>query len=156
MRRNKFGLLVRRFRIEAGWGQRMLAEKLQLVGWNVTQPTIAYIESGKRALLDCELQFFLDIFGKDWKDVASEGLEPTSIPKPRKERRHHFGKLIRHLRNEAGLSQEKFAAKLQLAGWDVDLAVVARIEYGERPLLDYELGFILDALGKDWDGIFRK
>ena len=129
---------------------------MQLAGWNVNQPVVAQIESGKRTLLDYELQFFLDIFGKDWKDVAREGLEPTNVPKPRGERQHHFGKLIRQLRNEAGLSQEKLAVKLQLAGWDVDRAVVVRIECGQRPLLDYELKFILDALGVGWDDIFRK
>ena len=59
------------------------------------------------------------------------------------------GSLIRRLRKNAGLSQEQLAAKLQIAGWDVDGVVIAYIENGQRNLLDYELKFILDAFGKN-------
>jgi len=155
-RRNQLGLLVRRFRIEAGWGQRVLAEKLRLAGLSISQPTIAYIESGKRSLLDRELQLFLDIFGKDWSDVARDGLEPTRLSKPRGKRKHHFGRLVRRFRDEVGLSQEKLAVRLQIAGWDVCRTVIMRIESGERPIFDYELELILRVLGKDWDNFFKK
>jgi len=56
--------------------------------------------------------------------------------------------MIRKLRKDAGLSQEQFAVKLQLAGWDADQFLVTTIETGQRTLLDYELRFILDVFGK--------
>jgi len=64
--------------------------------------------------------------------------------------------LIRKLRKDAGLSQEKLVEKLQLAGWNIDRSLLVLIEKEQRVLLDYKLKFFLDALGKDWDGIFRK
>jgi len=134
----------------------MLMEKLRQAGWSTTQPAIAYLESGKRTLLDYELQFLLNIFGKSWKDIALDAREPKNFPKPRGERRHHLGTLVRYFRTEAGLSQEKLAVKLQLAGWDVDRLLVLRIESGQRPLYDRELQFILDVLKVDWESIFGK
>ena len=60
------------------------------------------------------------------------------------------GALVRCFRNEAGWSQEQLAAKMQIAGWDVDRVVVTRIESGQRTLLDYEVRFFLDLFGKRW------
>jgi len=138
--------------MEAGWTQRMLTKKLHLAGWKANQPTVAQIESGNRSLLDYEFQFFLDLFGKGWNDVVRNGLEPKYFPKPEGKRQNHYGStLVRRFRKELGWSQEKLAAKLQLAGWDVDRSVVARIEYGERFLYDVELKYILDVMGKKID-----
>ena len=155
-RRNQFGLLIRRFRIEAGLTQRELTNKLHLAGWSINQPAIANMESGKRSLLDYEMMFFLDLFGKGWNDVVRDGLEPKKFPKPQRERQNYYGKLIRRFRIEKKMSQEKLATKLQLAGWDIDCAVVARIEHGERSLSDLELKFILDVLEKKSTDIFEK
>jgi len=76
-------------------------------------------------------------------------MNQRNCPRPEGgEKQNLSGIWIRKFRKEAGWSLEKLTAKLQLAGWDVDLAVVARIEYGQRSLLDYELKFFLDVFGK--------
>jgi len=49
-------------------------------------------------------------------------------------------------RNRRGWSQEKFAAKCQLAGWDVSRDIVARIEGGVRCVTDIELIKLARAL----------
>ena len=133
--------------------QETLAEKLQVAGWDIDQSTIARIESGKRTLLDYELQFLLDAFGKSWKDVVRDGVKPRNCPEPQGEKRNLYGKLIRDLRTEMKWSQEKLAAKIQLAGWDIDRVLIALIETGQRPLLDYELKLFLDAFGKSWKNL---
>jgi transcriptional regulator with XRE-family HTH domain len=43
--------------------------------------------------------------------------------------------LIKH-RNRRGWSQEKFAAKCQLDGWDVSRDIIARIELQIRQVTD--------------------
>jgi predicted transcriptional regulator len=43
------------------------------------------------------------------------------------------------IRNRLGLSQEKLAAKCQLAGWDVSRDIIARIELQTRCVTDIEL-----------------
>lgn len=49
------------------------------------------------------------------------------------------GKKIRELRENAGISQELLAAKLQLAGLNLNQKAISRIETGERVVPDYEL-----------------
>lgn len=49
------------------------------------------------------------------------------------------GTKIKWLREAAGLSQEQLAAKLQLAGLNLNQKAVSRIETGERVVADYEL-----------------
>ena len=71
-------------------------------------------------------------------------------------RKNLCGVQIRRLRKEAGLSQEEFATKLQLAGWDADQVAVTSIETGQRTILDYELKSLLEVFGKthhdiDWE-----
>ena len=149
------GKLIRRFRKEAGWTQGELAEKMQAAGWDIHREVVTRIETGRRKLFDYELKFLLDVFGKSWKDIVLDNIEPRKCPKPQEEKRNLLGKLIRRFRTERGWSQEKLATKLQLAGWDIDYYVVMLIENGQRNLLDYELKFFLDALGKDWDSIFK-
>ena len=107
-------------------------------------------------LLDYELKSILEVFGKNWADIISESdIEPKNCPRPQREKQNLSGAQIRQLRTELGWSQEKLMTKLQVAGWDIDRTVVIFIENEQRPLLDYELKFFLDALGKDWDGIFK-
>ena len=72
MKQNLCGALIRCFRIEAGWSQEELTAQLQVAGWDMDRVVLAYIESGRRTLLDYELKFFLDVFGKSWKDIALE------------------------------------------------------------------------------------
>lgn len=59
------------------------------------------------------------------------------------------GERIRIAREEAGLSQEQLAAKLQLAGLEITQKAVSRIETGQRVVPDYELMFFATVLEKD-------
>lgn len=56
------------------------------------------------------------------------------------------GAKIRELREARGLSQEQLAAKLQLAGLNLNQKAVSRIETGDRVVPDYELGFFAQVL----------
>lgn len=53
---------------------------------------------------------------------------------------------IRELREGAGLSQEQLAAKLQLAGLNLNQKAISRIETGIRVVPDYELIYFSDVL----------
>ena len=60
------------------------------------------------------------------------------------------GSIIRELREKAGLSQEQLAARLQLAGLELNQKAVSRIETGDRVVPDFELIFFL----KYWECLF--
>lgn len=49
------------------------------------------------------------------------------------------GSRVRLLRENAGLSQEKLMAQLQLLGMDAERGVIKRIENGDRAVNDLEL-----------------
>lgn len=59
------------------------------------------------------------------------------------------GPAIRALRERAGISQEQLAAKLQLAGLNLNQnqKAVSRIETGDRVVPDFELGYFATVLG---------
>lgn len=57
------------------------------------------------------------------------------------------GPQIKSLREAAGLSQEQLAAKVQLAGLNLNQKAISRIETGDRVVPDYELIFFSEALG---------
>lgn len=57
------------------------------------------------------------------------------------------GQKIKTLRETAGLSQEELAAKLQLAGLNLNQKAVSRIETGDRVVPDFELLYFSDVLG---------
>lgn len=56
------------------------------------------------------------------------------------------GSKIRELRELVGLSQEELAAKLQLAGLNLNQKAISRIETGIRVVPDFELLFFSEAL----------
>lgn len=56
------------------------------------------------------------------------------------------GYKIKELREAAGLSQEQLAAKLQLAGLNINQKAISRIETGERVVPDFELICFSEAL----------
>lgn len=56
------------------------------------------------------------------------------------------GAKIRKLREDAGLSQEQLAAKLQLAGLNLNQKAVSRIETGLRVVPDFELIYFSEIL----------
>ncbi len=57
------------------------------------------------------------------------------------------GPNVRKFRDQLGLSQEEFAAKCQLAGWDIGRGVIAKIETGTRCVDDIELVRLARILG---------
>ncbi len=56
------------------------------------------------------------------------------------------GKNIRKYREEAGLSQEQLAAKLQLLGHNINQKAISRLETGDRVVPDFELVYVSEAL----------
>ncbi len=56
------------------------------------------------------------------------------------------GSKLKQLREDAGLSQEQFAAKIQLAGLSLNQKAISRIETGERVVPDYELLYFSKVL----------
>lgn len=56
------------------------------------------------------------------------------------------GPYIRELREKAGLSQEQLAARLQLAGLEMNQKAVSRIETGNRVVPDFELIYFSEVL----------
>lgn len=62
------------------------------------------------------------------------------------------GKRIKIARKNNHLTQENFAAKLQLAGVTIERDSISRIEIGTRFVTDYELKVIADILNVtvDW------
>lgn len=56
------------------------------------------------------------------------------------------GQKIKELREAAGLSQEQLAAKIQLAGLNLNQKAISRIETGERVVPDFELLFFSEVL----------
>ncbi len=71
-------------------------------------------------------------------------------PRPKKGKMNVTGAKLRQLREAAGWTQAGFAAELQRQGWDIDRAVLVRLESGKRSAVDYEVAFILKTLGKTW------
>jgi transcriptional regulator with XRE-family HTH domain len=62
---NLVGPQVRKFRDQKGWTQEVLAEKLQLAGWDVSRTSLAKLESQLRRCPDCELLFLSKVLGVD-------------------------------------------------------------------------------------------
>ena len=60
--------------------------------------------------------------------------------------RNTAGPLIRKHRSQKGLTQEALAAKLQVAGLDMDRAAVAKVESQIRSVFDYELAVMARVL----------
>ena len=56
------------------------------------------------------------------------------------------GRKIKELREAAGLSQEELAARLQLAGLNLNQKAVSRIETGDRVVPDFELLYFSEVL----------
>jgi len=54
-------------------------------------------------------------------------------------KRNGVGERVRALRKQAGLTQDAFAAKCSLQGWNIDRQIVAHIEGSTREISDLEL-----------------
>lgn len=57
------------------------------------------------------------------------------------------GERVRAARERAGISQERLAYKIQIAGLDITQKAISRIETGDRIVADYELEYLADAIG---------
>jgi len=77
-------------------------------------------------------------------------MNQRTCPRPAHGKLNLLGGKLRKLREAAGWNQAAFTGELQRYGWDIDRAVLVRIESGKRTLTDYELHFILKALNRTW------
>ena len=65
-----------------------------------------------------------------------------------------IGENIRRLRENAKMTQEAMATKLQLAGCDITRSAVAKIEVGQRHLYPDKIILIKEILNTTYDEIF--
>ncbi|MCH1499351.1 MAG: helix-turn-helix transcriptional regulator [Akkermansiaceae bacterium] len=77
-------------------------------------------------------------------------MEQSSSPK------NLTGASVQRIRSAAGLSQEGLAAKLQLAGWDLSRAGLAKIEARIRKVSDAELLLLARVLEKEVSEFFQE
>ncbi|MBR2431795.1 MAG: helix-turn-helix transcriptional regulator [Clostridia bacterium] len=66
-----------------------------------------------------------------------------------------IGNNIRDLREKAGITQELFAAKMQLKGCDITRSAVAKIEVGQRHLYPDEIILVKEILNVSYEEIFN-
>lgn len=66
---NLCGKNIARFRMELGYSQRELADKMQLVGLDLDKNAIQRIECGKRFVTDIELAAFARHFEKNIEEL---------------------------------------------------------------------------------------
>lgn len=59
---------------------------------------------------------------------------------------NHIGMNVRKLRENKGLTQEQFAAKCNLIGWDISRGTLAKIESKVRRITDIEVILLARAL----------
>ena len=78
--RNMVGPQIRKLRYARGWSQEKLAEKLQLLGWDIDRVAVSKIESRLVHMDDYELLYFAKVFNVGLVDL---------FPKIDAERRIH-------------------------------------------------------------------
>jgi DNA-binding XRE family transcriptional regulator len=67
-----------------------------------------------------------------------------------------IGPQLRRLRNEAGWTQEEFAARCQLGGYDVSRGTISQIEARLRCVKDDEVALLAKILGVPHGQLFPK
>lgn len=60
---NVVGPQVRKLRNRKGWTQPLLAQKLQLQGWDISTGSLGKLEAQLRRVPDCELMFLAKVLG---------------------------------------------------------------------------------------------
>ncbi len=65
-----------------------------------------------------------------------------------------IGPAVRRLRVEQGLTQDAFAARCQLAGWDLSRETLSKIEVGLRRVNDAEVMMLAKVLGCEFKDMF--
>ncbi len=68
-KRNLVGPQIRKLRNAKGWTQDVLAQRLQLAGWDVSRTSVAKLESRLRWVSDCELLFFAKVLSVDLREL---------------------------------------------------------------------------------------
>ena len=76
---NLVGPNVRKFRDRKGWTQEVLAEKLQLIGWDISRGSVAKVEARLRWVSDCELLFLAKALGVSLPDLYPPSLDLKKI-----------------------------------------------------------------------------
>ena len=71
---NVVGPQVRKFRAKKGWTQSTLAEKLQLLGWDVSLQSVWKLEAQLRRVPDGELMFLAKILGVSVSELFPRGV----------------------------------------------------------------------------------
>ncbi|AEG32148.1 helix-turn-helix domain-containing protein [Thiomicrospira cyclica] len=66
-----------------------------------------------------------------------------------------IGNSIRKLREEQGLTQDQFAARCNLIGWDISRGTLAKIEAKVRRITDIEVALLSKALKKPIQTLFE-
>ena len=66
-----------------------------------------------------------------------------------------IGKNLRFLREQAGLTQDQVAARLQVEGCDITRSALAKIEVGQRHIYPDEIILIKKILNVEFDDIFN-
>ncbi len=72
---NVVGPQIRKLRAQRDWTQEVLAQKLQLAGWDVSRSSLAKLESRLRWVSDCELLFLAKVLSVDLGGLFPPGLE---------------------------------------------------------------------------------
>ncbi len=65
-----------------------------------------------------------------------------------------IGSAVRRLRVEKGLTQDAFAARCQLSGWDLSRETLSKIEASLRRVNDAETMMLAKVLGCDIRDVF--
>lgn len=68
-RMNLYGSKLRQLRKERRLTIKVVAERLQLAGWDVGETSITHIELGRRSIIDCELALILKAIGARLSDL---------------------------------------------------------------------------------------
>lgn len=76
---NLVGPQVRKYRVRKGWTQTVLAQKLQLQGWDVSLQSIGKLEAQLRRVPDCELLFLAKVLGVSVLDLFPRALSLKQV-----------------------------------------------------------------------------
>ena len=66
---NVVGPQVRKVRNKKGWTQTILAQKLQLQGWDISVNSLGKLEAQLRRVPDCELMFLARVLSVNINDL---------------------------------------------------------------------------------------
>jgi DNA-binding XRE family transcriptional regulator len=113
------------------------------------QPTILSQTSNKH-------NFVFRLNFAKWTEFGSNIPILFAIVKGLKPPRNIVGPVIRELREEKGLTQAQFVAKLNVLGWDLSRETFAKIEYRIRWVADFEILKLAEAVGIEGPELLRR